>query len=95
MASRFHTLIAEMAISNCTISFSGNDAVTWSQTASVTPSALIMVTSSVRAIAALSRSEYSPGASDQPASTSSLRCGIFASRASLLCMSKHQAQPLS
>src|SRR6185312_883553 len=74
-ASRFHTLIAEIAISSWTISFSWKASATLLHTASDTPATLIRVTSSVRASAARSRSECTTGASDQPAITSSLRWG--------------------
>jgi len=62
-----------VAVHRIQASLSWKASVTLLHTASDTPATLIRVTSSVRASAARSRSEYTTGASDQPAITSSLR----------------------
>jgi uncharacterized membrane protein YphA (DoxX/SURF4 family) len=95
MAIRFQTLMAQIVISNRTISFLSKRRATPSQTASGTPASPMRVTDSVSSSAACSRSVKNDGASRQAERMSSRRCSTPAARASAACMSRQNAQPFS
>jgi hypothetical protein len=95
IASRFQTLIVEIAMSNCTSSTSLKFALASPHIPSGTPACAIRVTASVKASAARSLSVYKSSASGQAARRLSRLLVSPCSVASRLCMSRQNAQPFN